>query len=171
MPALDNARHEAFARAMVEGKSAVAAYVAAGYRKTSADANATRLMENDGVSIRIAELKAEAAKGSVLTAQQVLEGLSRLAGSNMADYVGAHGQFLDVAQLTRDQAAAVQEVTIETRTQDDTLVTRTKLKLYDKRAALTDLGRHYGLFKDKLDVEATVDWKQLVVRSFGGKSE
>lgn len=153
MPALKNARHEAFACAIVKGMTAAAAYVAAGYKAD--DGNAIRLTGNDKVAARIAELKGEAAGDAVMTAKEVLEGLSVLARSNMQDYVGALGQVLDVGQLTREHAAAVHELTIDTYMEghgdDAEPVKRVKLKLYDKRAALVDLGRHHGLFKDKLE--------------------
>ncbi len=39
----------------------------------------------------------------------------------------------------------------EGRGEDARQVKRIKIKLFDKRAALVDLGRHLGLFKDKGD--------------------
>ena len=52
MAILRNNRHEAFARAIVEGSSGRAAYGAAGYRAKGAvaDANASRLLTNAKVS-------------------------------------------------------------------------------------------------------------------------
>ncbi len=53
--------------------------------------------------------------------------------------------------LTR--AAALQEVTVEDftegRGEDKRDVRRVKFKLYDKRAALVDLGRHLGMFPNQ----------------------
>jgi hypothetical protein len=88
-----------------------------------------------------------------MTAREVLEGLTVLARSNMWDYVGTHGRLLSVAQLTREHAAAIQELTTETRMEgggdDPVPVERVKLRLYDKRAALVDLGKHHVLFAEK----------------------
>lgn len=36
-------------------------------------------------------------------------------------------------------------------------VKRVKFKLADKRAALVDIGRHLGMFKDRLDLSGDVD--------------
>jgi hypothetical protein len=47
-----------------------------------------------------------------------------------------------------------------------------KFKLYDKRAALVDLGRHYKLFTDKIHLNVTVSLEMLVAESYkeaGGK--
>jgi phage terminase small subunit len=47
---LANARHELFCQAIASGRPAVEAYKLAGYKKSSARTNATRWMENDGIS-------------------------------------------------------------------------------------------------------------------------
>jgi phage terminase small subunit len=126
-----------------------------------------RPMKSVTFAARVAELKDEAARGAVLTTREVLEGLSRLAVSNMQDYVGAHGQLLDMSQLTREHAAALQEVTIDTYMDGAREVKRVKFKLYDKRAALVDLGRHYKLFTDsKTDVNLTVTLEMLIAESY-----
>ena len=57
MALLANPRHELFCQAIASGRPAMEAYKLAGYKKSSAKANATRLMENDGISSRIAELR------------------------------------------------------------------------------------------------------------------
>jgi Terminase small subunit len=61
MPALKNIRHERFAQNVISGLSLAAAYVAAGYKKTGASANAARLIRNGTVSSRVDELKNEIA--------------------------------------------------------------------------------------------------------------
>ena len=59
---------------------------------------------------------------------------------------------VDLSTLTRDQAAAIQEVTIEDyrdgRGADARDVRRVKVKLLDKRAALAEMGKHLGMFKE-----------------------
>jgi phage terminase small subunit len=160
MPILRNNRHEAFARAIVEGSSGRAAYGAAGYRAkgAAADANASRLLGNAKVSSRIAELKGVAAQASTVEATRVLDELAKLAFANMADYmrVGPDGDpVLDFSKLTRDQAAALVEVTVEDyldgRGEDARQVRKVKFKLADKRGPLTDLGKHLGLFKERVE--------------------
>jgi phage terminase small subunit len=91
--------------------------------------------------------------------EHVLSELAKLAFSNMADYIeiAADGQpTLDFSALTRDQAAAIHELVVETRTEerDDgppIIITKVKFKLADKRGPLTDLGKHLGLFKDRVE--------------------
>ena len=60
MPLLANPRHELFCQVIASGRPAMEAYKLAGYKNSSAKANATRLMENDGIASRIAETEGPA---------------------------------------------------------------------------------------------------------------
>ena len=100
-------------------------------------------------------MSAEAAEGAVATAREVLEQLTKISFANIQDYVriGSDGDpVLDFENLTRDQAAALQEVTVETYTEgrgkNAREVKKVRFKLADKRAAL---GRHHKLFTDKFE--------------------
>jgi hypothetical protein len=70
MPILANPRHELFCQAIASGRAAIEAYKVAGYKESSAKANATRLMENDGISSRIAELRAQQSAKAELSRDQ-----------------------------------------------------------------------------------------------------
>ena len=74
MAPLNNARHEAFCRALFEGKSADEAFVIAGYKRNRG--NASRLKANESVSRRLAELQHEAAKSAKITIESICEELS-----------------------------------------------------------------------------------------------
>jgi len=64
--------------------------------------------------------------------------------------------YLDFSKLTRDQAAALAEVTVEDfkdgRGEDARNVRKVRFKLADKKGALVDLGRHFGLFREKVEL-------------------
>src|SRR5208283_714778 len=81
--------------------------------------------------------------------------LAKIGFANMQDYMGSTpggGPYLDFSKLTRDQAAALAEVTVDDfvdgRGENARAVKRVKFKLHDKRAALVDLGGHLGMFQD-----------------------
>src|SRR5262245_13027023 len=120
MTILTNAKHEAVAQTFIADRERVGwrAYRAA-YPETSQRAAVTgfsRLLANADFSARIAELAEAAAQGAVAAARQVLEELTKIARANMLDYmrVGPGGDpVLDFSQLTRDQAAALAEVTVQ----------------------------------------------------------
>src|SRR5262245_36058343 len=70
MPILTNPRHELFCQAIASSRPAMEAYKLAGYKKSSAKANATRLMENDGIFSRIAELREQQSAKAELSRDQ-----------------------------------------------------------------------------------------------------
>jgi phage terminase small subunit len=157
MKVLSNAKHEAVARALIADPKSVGwrAYKAV-YPKSSRHAAETgyaRLSKNADFAARIDELKAAAAEGAVATARQVLEELTKIGLANMADYIGPNFEMREISEMSRDQTAAIAEVTVEDfmdgRGKGAREVRRAKFKLADKRAALVDLGRHYKLFTDK----------------------
>ena len=70
MPPLNNARHERFCQALLEGKSAKASYEEAGYKPH--DGNCMRLRGNERVKARLAELQSEIAKENVVSVGSLL---------------------------------------------------------------------------------------------------
>ncbi|WP_428031820.1 terminase small subunit [Ancylobacter sp.] len=102
MPALKNARHEAFARALVEGKSASEAYVEAGYSESRSAAS--RLSTNVNVTSRVAELMAAAAERTMTTVEDITARLYRIADAAEAikEASGlsvARAALMDIAKL------------------------------------------------------------------------
>lgn len=92
-----------------------------------------------------------------ISADKVLQEIAKLAYANMADYVNILNDgtaVLDFSVLTRDQAAAIQEITVDeyldrSIEEDGERVKKIKFKLSDKRGSLELLGRHLKLFTDK----------------------
>ena len=70
---LTNPRHERFAQALFEGKSAHQAYIDAGYKECRQ--NAARLTTKDDIKARLSELQTAVAKKSEVTAQSLLDEL------------------------------------------------------------------------------------------------
>lgn len=173
MAELKNARHEKFARAIVEGVSGRDAYRGAGYRPkndATADACASRLLADAKVAERVAELKGAAAEASQIKAEDVLAELAKIGFANMADYValGVADPAVCLARLSREQAAAISSVTFEEtvigRGRKKRIVPRIKkFTLHDKRAALVDLGNNLGLFKKRVEVSGK-DGKPIETR-------
>jgi phage terminase small subunit len=131
------------------------AAIRAGYSVDSAKEiayeNLTKLHIAEAIAARRAEMSAKAG----LSAERVLDELQKLAFANMQDFmrVTSSGEpYIDVSLLTRDQAAALQEFTVEDYTEgrgeDARDVKRVRIKIADKRAALVDLGKHLGIFAD-----------------------
>lgn len=167
MPILPKAGHERFAQGIAQGLSASAAYVAAGYSKN--DGNAARLNGNEKVRARVEELLTAGAEKAGVTIQRIVDELAKVGFANMGDYLHATSggdPFFVYDQLTDEQKAALAEVTVEDfkegRGEDARDVRRVKFKLYDKLGALEKLGKHLGMFKDKVELTGK-DGKDLPV--------
>jgi phage terminase small subunit len=138
--------------------NATQAAIRAGYSPKTAGAQGSRLLKRVDISAQVAARRKEQSDATGFTAQKVLKELALIGFANMADYmrVGPEGlPVLDFSALTREQAAVLTEVTVE-ETQEGPRdnpyeVRKVKFKLADKRAALVDLGKHLGLFIDRVD--------------------
>lgn len=136
------------------------AAIRAGYSEHSASQIAWELMQRPRILRAIAQAQEARRKRVGITADDVLSELVKLAKANMQDFMISQpggDPYLDFSKLTRDQASALQEVTVEDYTEgrgeNARDVKRVKFKLCDKRAALVDIGRHLGMFVDRRSVE------------------
>lgn len=151
-----NANQTRFVQEYLVDLHATEAAKRAGYSARTAHVQGSRLLSNAKVSAKIAELQAKKAEKFDVSLDKLLLELLRLALSNMQDYtsVSKDGDpYVDLSKLTREQWAAIQELTVEDyldgRGEDAREVRRLKIKLYDKRGPLTDLGKHLGAFIEK----------------------
>jgi len=135
------------------------AAIRAGYSvRTAAVIGCENLIKPD-IATAIAEQQAARSERLEISADRVVLEFAKLGFANMLDYMhfDAHGDpVLHFSDLTRDQVAALKEVTVETYVDghgEDALgVKRVKIKLADKIAALDKLGRHLGIYNDKLEL-------------------
>src|SRR6185437_9695766 len=121
MAALANAKHEAFARAIVGGTPAREAYRGAGYKPKSDDvatACASRLLADASVSARVAELKEAAAEKAVMTRAEVLRELSLLGRSSLKRILVRGEDTREVVESLQDlpdeDAAAIKSIVVDT---------------------------------------------------------
>jgi phage terminase small subunit len=150
-------RYRAFAKHYLTDclHNATQAAVAAGYSKTGAGDTGSRLLRNGVVQALLEEFGRESLAKFKIQRDSVLRELARLGFSNMADYITVeNGEArIDLSRMTVDQAAAIQEITVEEtgegKGDERKAVTRTKLKLANKREALELLGRHLKLFENE----------------------
>ena len=152
-------RHEIFAREYVKDLNGTRAAIAAGYAKTTARATASRLLTKSNIQGLVASLTKKHTDKLDLDAEKVLSELSRVGFSNMLDYIRTTEEssaYVDLSNLTREQSAAIQEVTVdeyvEGKGKHARKVKRTKLKLVDKIRSLELLGKHLKLFTERIEV-------------------
>lgn len=158
MPVLKNAKHELFAHELAKGMTAEDAYRLAGY--TPSIKNAQRLKQNEGIRSRVEEILSQSAKRCGVTVDRITDELAKIgfadirkavrwgAGMVVRDASGVEFVVHDISLIASDEidadtAAAIAEVK---KTKDGL-----SIKFHDKQAALVNLGRHLGMFKDKIE--------------------
>jgi|GEM_PF-629860 len=158
-------KQEMFAEEFLIDLNATQAAIRAGYSKKTARFIGAENLTKPNIAVAIQKAMAERGKRTEIEADAVIRELAKIGFANMLDYItiGKDGDpYVDLSKLTREQAAAIGEVTVEDftdgRGEDARDVRRVKFKLADKRGALVDLGRHFGLFTDK----AVVDVKHIL---------
>lgn len=145
-------KQTAFVREYLIDLNATQAAIRAGYSARTAASQGQRLLKNAEVAAAVTDAQKARAARTEVTADQVVAELAKVAFSRMGDFVtwGPGGVTLrDSASLSPDAAACVAEVSETTSQGGGSL----KFKLHSKTQALELLGRHLGLFKDRLDVE------------------
>lgn len=133
---------------------------------------ASELMADGEVTGRIAELMKPAVDKAQATAEDILLELKHIGFANMLDYVAVQGDgsaYVDLSALTREQAAAISEISVDEykvgRGEDARDVKRVKVKLIDKTNALDKLARVLSLYNDKLNLQIDARDKGDIVES------
>lgn len=118
---------------------------------------ANRLMKQPWMQSYVDEIRATIRERLAVTKENVLEEIAKLGYANMADFYvlqeDGSPQF-DLSGLTRDQAAAISELTIETYVEggggenEGRPVKTMRMKIAPKMPALEALAKHLKLFGD-----------------------
>lgn len=120
-----------------------------------AAANASRLLRNAKVAAYISERMQERQKRTEVTQDRVIEELAAIAFAKATDFVQiSHGNVIltDTSKLSENQIKAIAGIKEGKN--------GIELKLNDKEKALELLGRHLGMFKDKLEVSGLEEEKK-----------
>ncbi len=144
--------------------NATQAAIRAGYSEHTSNEQGSQLLAKLSIQVQIQRLMAERSERTQIKADDVLMEIAKLAYSNMLDYVDIDGGLptVNMSEITREQGAAIQEVTVETRKEHNgrggkptSEIEKVKFKLADKGVNLERLGRHLKLFTDKVNLEGT----------------
>ena len=183
MPVLSNARHEKFAQGLAKGLTADEAYSSAGYSANRG--NASTLKQKQNIQNRVTELlewaetverKAteRAIERLAITKERVLSELAKIGFSDIRKaikwnghlvteedqpdggdilviktIVSNHVTLVDSDQLDDDTAAAIAQIS-------QNATGGISLKMHDKKGALVDIGKHLGMFREQVDLNAKV---------------
>ena len=170
MPGL-TAKQQRFIEEYLVDLNATQAAIRAGYSEKTAGVIGCENLAKPNIAAAIADARQAQSKRTEITADRVLNELALLGFANMADYIriGADGDpFIDLSDLTREQAAAISETMVEDyyegRGEDARQVRKVRLKFHDKRGALVDIGKHLGMFVDRSEIEVKQKGPLVIVR-------
>jgi phage terminase small subunit len=138
--------------------NATQAAIRAGYKvRQSGDDN----MSNPVMRAYIDKCLAERSKRIGINQDRVVQELARIALVNPTDVINANDATVK-SEANRDDTAAILSVKVKViPTQDGGEITEREIRMADKIKALELLGKHLGMFKDRLELsgDVTIDVK------------
>jgi len=137
--------------------NATQAAIRAGYSARTAKQQGSRLLTNADVQAAMSAAQAQRAQRTSTDADRVLRELAFLAFSDLGDLVDFSEDGIrlkvagDIPEAARRAVSSV-KVRRELGGEDKPAAEILEFKLWDKGSALEKLGKHFGLFRDQLDV-------------------
>lgn len=154
--------------------NATQAAIRAGYSPKTAAAAAARLLRNVNIQAEIARRQKDLQRRTEVTQERVVMELARVAFADATDYVGVETRIINRGEVKVPIELAVHKETAELSTDQRAAIASIKqgangveIKLHDKIKALELLGRHIGMFNDKLSLSGS-DGGPLTFRWEGG---
>lgn len=156
--------------------NATQAAIRAGYSPDSASTIGGENMRKPQIRARIDKAMAEQSKRTGINADRVIRELARIALLNPKNVV----DFTDATVLENasdDDLAAVASVRVKIIPTADGNGIEREVKFYDKPRAIEQLGKHLGMFTDKVEHSGSIDTGSAALTSIlqqlqaGGESD
>lgn len=145
--------------------NATQAAVRAGYSVNRASEIGYQLLHKTTVSNAIDKAMAERSKRTGISQDRVLQELAKMGFAKITDVVDSETAKIKEG-ASEDDLACIQSIKIK----PNEWGTEREVKMYDKRAALVDIGRHLGMFKDNMAVTVEVSEKfDDIISQLGGE--
>ena len=147
------AKQERFCEEYLVDLNATQAAIRAGYSADSAKSIGHENLTKPDLQERVAEMMAERSRRCNFTSDDLFNELVKVGTANMLDFITVQSDgssYVDLSNLTRDQAAALSEVSMDVvqGARDGEMpreVRKVKIKLHSKLQALVELGKHLGV--------------------------
>lgn len=144
--------------------NATQAAIRAGYSRKTASEQGSRLLRNVQVAAAVQAGQSKVLHRADLSRERVLEEMRRLAFSDIRTLFDDQGNLKPVHRLTADEAAALASVEVivkNAQAGDGHTDTVHKIRVWDKTRTLEQLGKHFGILKESVDVSGglTLSWQ------------
>ena len=148
-------KQELFVEEYLIDLNATQAAIRAGYSVKTANEQGTRLLANVSVQQAISEKMAERSRRTGVNQDRVVMELAKLAFVNATDVIDSDDATIK-AGATADDTAAIQSVKVKVIPTKEGEGVEREIRLNDKLKALELLGKHLGMWNDKLDVNLNI---------------
>lgn len=133
--------------------NATQAAIRAGYSPDTAQQMGSENLSKPVIKACLDRAMAERSKRTGVNADRVVRELAKIAFVNAADVINAEDATLR-NDACEDDTAAIQSVKVKTFGEDGL---EREIKMADKLKALELLGKHLGMFKDKVELSGGLD--------------
>jgi len=134
--------------------NATQAAIRAGYSPDTAEQIGHQQLKKTSVANAIAIEQAKRSKRTGVSQDRVVRELAKIAFANLTDVVNTFDGSV-IASADRDDLACIQSIKVK---QTESMTER-EVKLADKTRALELLGKHLGMFRDRLEVSGLEEEK------------
>ena len=135
--------------------NATQAAIRAGYSSKAARDIGCENLTKPNIRAAIDKAEAERSRRTGINQDRVIQELAKVAFLNPVDVIDMDGATIR-GEANRDDTACVMSVKIKTLSTKDGLIVEREVRFCDKLKALELLGRHLGLFNDKVKLEAPI---------------
>ncbi|HIZ75694.1 MAG TPA: terminase small subunit [Candidatus Mediterraneibacter stercoravium] len=132
--------------------NATQAAIRAGYSPHTAKDIGCENLAKPNIAAAISQAMAERSRRTGINQDRVLQELARIGFAKITDVVDPETAKIK-SDASDDDLACIQSIKIK----PNEFGTEREVRLYDKKSALVNLGKHLGLFKDKVELNGDMD--------------
>lgn len=135
--------------------NATQAAIRAGYSPNTAQQMGSENLSKPMIKNAIDKTIAERSRRTGINQDRVIQEIAKLAFLNPVDVIDMDEATIK-GEANRDDTACIASVKVKVIPGEDGNITEREIKTYDKLKALELLGKHLGMFTDKLKMEGNV---------------
>nr|DAU56385.1 MAG TPA: Terminase small subunit [Caudoviricetes sp.] len=130
--------------------NATQAAIRAGYSAKTANEQGARLLVNVSIQKAISRAMTARSNRTNISQDRVVNELAKIAFMNIADLIDQHGNLRD--NVSRDDMAGIEWIRSKGVETENGYVRETEFRVTSKLKALELLGRHLGMFTDRVEL-------------------
>ena len=135
--------------------NATQAAIRAGYSPDTARSIGNENLTKPDIKAAVDKAEAERSKRTGINQDRVIQEIAKLAFLNSTDVIDMDKATVK-GEANRDDTACIAAVRVKNIPTADGLITEREVKTYDKLKALELLGKHLGMFTDKMKLDGMI---------------